>query len=307
MTLPYRQERFLRRGDRALCRSDPDLASMLSIFARVAAGERMPAREQLRPQLTRVWCTARARWIFDGPAAGLRLTARPGAAPGVRVKYPCHQRTRGAGVTLRWRGSRSRGDRPRIPTLLYVLQRRSRSPADGQAVCALTCRNAACRPGQLLVRIDSVARVRLDGQRNRLERPGNRLEPPWRSERPRCGVLQANRQPVRWTGRRLPRRPQERQSREVIDHMVVNRANARRSPNRNSYRSSGYLGWLLTPEFQLGVVASGRAVAWWPGVAGPRARTGLRHAAVSGQAVGRSLSVDGAVADEVRWRRHGLG
>ena len=32
------------------------------------------------------------------------------------------RRARGARVTLRWRGSRSRGDRPRIPTLLYVLQ-----------------------------------------------------------------------------------------------------------------------------------------------------------------------------------------
>src|ERR1039458_10472136 len=30
-----------------------------------------------------------------------------------------------------------RGDRPRIPTLLYVLQRRSRSTADGRTVCAL--------------------------------------------------------------------------------------------------------------------------------------------------------------------------
>ena len=34
--------------------------------------------------------------------------------------------------------------------------------------------------------------------------------------------------PVHWTGLRRPRRSQELQSREVIDHMVVNRANARR-------------------------------------------------------------------------------
>jgi hypothetical protein len=58
----------------------------------------------------------------------------------------------------------------------------------------------------------------------------NRLEPPWCSERPRCGMLQANRQPVHWTGRRRPRRSQELQSRGVIGHMVVNRANARRTP-----------------------------------------------------------------------------
>jgi hypothetical protein len=33
-------------------------------------------------------------WPFHGPAAGLRLTRRFGAAPYVRVKYPCDQRTR---------------------------------------------------------------------------------------------------------------------------------------------------------------------------------------------------------------------
>jgi hypothetical protein len=63
VTLPYRQGRLLRRADRALCRSDPDLASMLSIFARLAAAERMPAREQLRPRLT--W----ARRVLLWPAA----------------------------------------------------------------------------------------------------------------------------------------------------------------------------------------------------------------------------------------------
>jgi hypothetical protein len=55
MTLPYRQERLLRRVDHALCRSDPDLASMLSIFARLNAAEAMPAWERLRPQWTWAW------------------------------------------------------------------------------------------------------------------------------------------------------------------------------------------------------------------------------------------------------------
>jgi hypothetical protein len=76
----------------------------------------------------------------------------------------------------------------------------------------------------------SGGRTRFDGPRNRLEPHENRLEPPWRSERPRCGVLLANRQPVHWTGRRLLRRSQELQSRAVIDRMVVNRANTRRTP-----------------------------------------------------------------------------
>jgi hypothetical protein len=53
MTLAYRQERLLRRADDALRQSDPDLASMMSIFARLAAAEGMPAREQL--PLQRAW------------------------------------------------------------------------------------------------------------------------------------------------------------------------------------------------------------------------------------------------------------
>jgi Protein of unknown function (DUF3040) len=55
MTLPYREERLLRRVDHALCRSDPDLASLLSIFARLSATEGMPARERLRPQPSWTW------------------------------------------------------------------------------------------------------------------------------------------------------------------------------------------------------------------------------------------------------------
>ena len=39
MTLPCRQERLARRADRALCRSDPHLASLLSIFAQLNAAE----------------------------------------------------------------------------------------------------------------------------------------------------------------------------------------------------------------------------------------------------------------------------
>jgi hypothetical protein len=55
MTLPYRQERLLRRTDRALSASDPHLAAMLSIFTRITLAERLPAREQLRSRLTWAW------------------------------------------------------------------------------------------------------------------------------------------------------------------------------------------------------------------------------------------------------------
>ena len=53
MALTYRQERLLRRADRALTESDPDLATMLSIFARIASAETLPAWEQLGQRLTR--------------------------------------------------------------------------------------------------------------------------------------------------------------------------------------------------------------------------------------------------------------
>ena len=45
--VPHRRRR-LRRIDRELRRSDPELASMLSIFSRLNAGETMPGWEQMR-------------------------------------------------------------------------------------------------------------------------------------------------------------------------------------------------------------------------------------------------------------------
>jgi hypothetical protein len=56
MTLPYREQRLLRRVDRALRRSDPDLASLLSVFGWLSAAEAMPARERLRPRPSWAWC-----------------------------------------------------------------------------------------------------------------------------------------------------------------------------------------------------------------------------------------------------------
>jgi hypothetical protein len=94
MTLPYRQERLLRRADRALTESDPDLASMLSIFARIAASDRLPAWEQLGARLTRglsvlLWPVAAvvflAVFLVDGEI-------RPATACGAEVKRR----------TLRW-------------------------------------------------------------------------------------------------------------------------------------------------------------------------------------------------------------
>jgi hypothetical protein len=72
MTLPYRQERLLRRADLALCRSDPYLASMLSIFTQLTLAEAMPVGEQLRSQ--QAWALRVLLW----PAAAAAFAAGGG-------------------------------------------------------------------------------------------------------------------------------------------------------------------------------------------------------------------------------------
>ena len=88
MTLTYRQERLLRRADRALSESDPDLATMLSIFAQISAAEGLPAWEQLGARLTRaltiaLWPVAAlvflAYFIADGEI-------RPATASGAAMR-----------------------------------------------------------------------------------------------------------------------------------------------------------------------------------------------------------------------------
>ena len=78
MGLPYRQRRCLHRMERALSRSDPHLAGMLSVFTRINAGERIGDREQLRATGWWVGCKA-ARLVcgFLALLAGMaRVTAR---------------------------------------------------------------------------------------------------------------------------------------------------------------------------------------------------------------------------------------
>jgi len=83
MTLPYRQERLLRRTDRALSESDPDLASMLSIFARITAAERLPAWEQRRHRLG--WVGRAALW----PVAAAAFLVVFAAGGGSRAAIAC--------------------------------------------------------------------------------------------------------------------------------------------------------------------------------------------------------------------------
>lgn len=54
MRIPYRRYWLLRRMNRNLRRSDPHLAAMLAIFARLNAGETITSREQAGPFGVRV-------------------------------------------------------------------------------------------------------------------------------------------------------------------------------------------------------------------------------------------------------------
>jgi hypothetical protein len=92
MTLPYRQERVLRRADHALRRSDPYLASMLSIFAQLTMADGMPAGEQLRSQRTWAWRVL----LWPGAAAAFLVAFIAGG--GARAGRAC-----GAASRALWR------------------------------------------------------------------------------------------------------------------------------------------------------------------------------------------------------------
>jgi hypothetical protein len=92
MTLPYRQERLLRRADHALRRSDPYLASMLSIFAQLTAAEAMPATEQLRSQ--QIWASRVLLW----PTAAAAFLIGFAVGGGIRAARTC-----GAAARALWR------------------------------------------------------------------------------------------------------------------------------------------------------------------------------------------------------------
>lgn len=55
MRIPYRQHWLLQRTDRRLRRSDPHLAAMLAIFARLYAGEAVVSREQATSPAASLW------------------------------------------------------------------------------------------------------------------------------------------------------------------------------------------------------------------------------------------------------------
>jgi hypothetical protein len=100
MTLPYRQERLLRRTDRALTESDPDLATMLSIFTRITVAERLPAREQLRPRLAWVWS------VLLWPVAAAAFLVVFVAGGGSRAATACSAAARSRVLLFFWVTSR---------------------------------------------------------------------------------------------------------------------------------------------------------------------------------------------------------
>lgn len=60
MRIPGRQHWLLRRMDRRLRRSDPHLAVMLAIFARLSAAEAISSREQAHPD---TWLRHGLTWL----------------------------------------------------------------------------------------------------------------------------------------------------------------------------------------------------------------------------------------------------
>jgi hypothetical protein len=100
MTLPYRQERLLRRADSALSQSDPDLAAKLSIFTQITAAERLPAWEQLRPRLSWAWD------VLLWPLAAVVFLVVFVAGGGSRAATACSAAVRGRAPRLFWIASR---------------------------------------------------------------------------------------------------------------------------------------------------------------------------------------------------------
>jgi hypothetical protein len=70
MSLNVRERHSLRAIEARLTRADPRLAAKLGMFARLAAGERMPARERVRPG----WRLSARR----PPGPGLLAPRQPG-------------------------------------------------------------------------------------------------------------------------------------------------------------------------------------------------------------------------------------
>jgi hypothetical protein len=79
MGLPARQRRMLGRIEIALRGSDPRLAGLYSIFARLTRDEEIPRIEQLRHGIAKMIVRSRL-WLYDLGPAVVRLIPRRRAA-----------------------------------------------------------------------------------------------------------------------------------------------------------------------------------------------------------------------------------
>jgi hypothetical protein len=119
VSLPSRQQRLLREIDQAVTRSDPRLASMVAIFTRLAAGEQMPGREQLRTPASRMPVAAAIITALINRAVGacarqIRLTITAGAAVATSLVRNSLLARRGGSPAAGTR-STARPDQPGLP------------------------------------------------------------------------------------------------------------------------------------------------------------------------------------------------
>ena len=83
MSLAYRERRQLWNVDRALSRSDPGLAAMLSMFARLSEPDKPSRREQLPGSWSRAWHLA--LWLVAGAAFAMVCVAGGGSVASRRA------------------------------------------------------------------------------------------------------------------------------------------------------------------------------------------------------------------------------
>ncbi len=85
MSLNHRQQHQLYRIEAGLLRSDPKLAAMLGVFARLSAGQGLPAWEQLSSVEDRTWhAAALSVKAITIVAAAIGVPARRGPRPAHR-------------------------------------------------------------------------------------------------------------------------------------------------------------------------------------------------------------------------------
>jgi hypothetical protein len=82
MQIPHNQQRLLRRIERRLCRSDPQLAAMLAIFAQLYASEVLTSPEQRARARRIAWLRGAVARLAVGLSACAGALSRAARAVG---------------------------------------------------------------------------------------------------------------------------------------------------------------------------------------------------------------------------------